>query len=47
MEEFAAEFGVDLDQVKFTFDGELVKQHYSPQHLDIENDDVIDAVIIL
>ncbi len=44
MKEFAVQVNVAMNRIKFTLDGEIIRGHSSPRDLDMENDDVIDAV---
>lgn len=43
-EDFAAERGVRLDDCTFTFDGEKIAKTATPKDLDLEDEDMIDAV---
>lgn len=40
---FAAKLNSPLDKLKFTFDGAVVEEHHTPENLDMEDDDCIDA----
>ncbi len=46
MDAFAQTLDLPVRKVKFTFDGDQVKPSSSPQDLDMESDDVIDARIV-
>lgn len=43
---FAAEVGQSIDCVQFTFDGEKVVPSMTPNDLDLESDDIIDARLL-
>ena len=43
MRQFAAELGLSMNSVQFTFDGEKFATSKTALDLDLEDDDVIDA----
>ena len=45
MKEFAVEVGRRYNQIKFTFDGDYINGSQTPEELDIDNNDIIDALI--
>ena len=45
MERFSNALNVKAQQLKFTFDGEIIKGTMSAQEIGIEDDDIIDAVL--
>ena len=45
LRKYAAELGLNMEAVRFTFDGEQVNPSKSPDDLDMEDDDIIDARI--
>ena len=46
MTAFAADLGVSITKLKFTFDGDPIQPTQTAANLDMENDDCIDVRII-
>ena len=46
MTAFAADLGVSITKLKFTFDGDPIQPTQTAADLDMENDDCIDVRII-
>lgn len=44
-QKFAEVYGVPIDEIKFLFDGEVVKDSDTPTTLDMEQDNMIDAKV--
>ena len=47
MTAFAAVLEVPVSRIKFTFDGDPISPDHTPTDLDLENDDIIDARLII
>ena len=46
MKAFAAELGVSVSKIAFSFDGEVIRSRQSADDLEMESDDVIDARVL-
>ena len=47
MEAYCARQSLQMDQIRFLFDGNRLRDTQTPDELDMEDDDVIDAVAML
>ena len=46
MTAFAATLGMPVNMIKFTFDGDPISPDHTPNDLDMENSDIIDARLL-
>lgn len=45
MEAYCSKVGVETGQVRFLFDGERIEASQTPESLDLEDEDTIDAMV--
>jgi small ubiquitin-related modifier len=45
MEAYCARQSLQMDQIRFLFDGNRLRENQTPDELEMEDDDVIDAML--
>ncbi len=45
MEAYCQRQSLQMDQIRFLFDGTRLRENHTPEELDMEDDDVIDAML--
>mmetsp|Transcript_5040 Transcript_5040/g.12173 ORF Transcript_5040/g.12173 Transcript_5040/m.12173 type:complete len:96 (-) Transcript_5040:85-372(-) len=45
MEAYCSRQSLQFDQIRFLFDGNRLRENQTPEELDMDNDDVIDAML--